>query len=197
MEKEEARRIVKEALKALSPAEVRSRSKVIAERLLQLPSFRESRTVMFFISLPHEVETIPMIEESLKLGKRVVAPVTREEILAAEVTRTPEGLSLVPGAFGIMEPTGREVPPGEIDFVAVPGLAFDLEGNRLGRGKGYYDRFLNELKADAFLCGVAFECQVLKRLPHDDEDIPVYALITERRLLRFRKRVRKPSRRFE
>jgi len=152
---------------------------------------------MFFISLPHEVETIPMIEESLKLGKRVAAPVTGEEISPAEVTFDSGGLYLVPGAFGIREPTGKKVPPGEIDFAVVPGLAFDLEGNRLGRGKGYYDRFLKELKADAFLCGVAFECQVLGEIPHGDEDIPVKALVTEERLIRFGKKIGKSSRRLE
>jgi len=143
--------------------------------------------------MPREVETIPMIEESLRLEKRVLAPVTRGEISPAEVTFDSGRLSLVPGAFGIMEPAGKKVPPDEIDFVVVPGLAFDLEGNRLGRGKGYYDRFLRKLKPDAFLCGVAFECQVLEEVPHADEDIPVNALVTEKRLLRFGRKVRGPS----
>jgi len=87
--------------------------------------------------------------------------------------------------------------PNEIDFVVVPGLAFDLKGNRLGRGKGYYDRFLKRLRNDASTCGVAFDCQLLDEVPHGPSDFRLDALVTESKAFTFSEKVKSRDRRLD
>jgi 5-formyltetrahydrofolate cyclo-ligase len=94
-------------------------------------------------------------------------------------------LELVPGVFGILEPRGSEVvEPGAIDFVLVPARGFDRQGNRLGRGGGYYDRYMSHPDFHAIRCGIAFAAQVLDAIPHDAHDLPVEVLVTEEGVLR-------------
>ena len=119
-----------------------------------------------------------MIEEALKLGKKIAVPAC--DIKAKEIKpcllRTLENRHLKKGAYGISEPSPcaqglgepfatQLIDPAKIDLCIVPGLAFDLSGNRLGRGLGYYDRFLSRLPESAHKIGLAFKFQVLKRLP--------------------------------
>jgi len=90
----------------------------------------------------------------------------------------------VPGVFGILEPAGSEiVEPGSIDFVLVPARGFDRSGNRLGRGGGYYDRYMSHPDFHAIRCGIAFAAQVLDAIPHDAHDLPVHILVTEEGVL--------------
>ena len=87
---------------------------------------------------------------------------------------------LAPGAYGILEPTGTEVVgPGGVDLVLVPARGFDREGNRLGRGAGFYDRYMSQPSFRATRCGIAFAAQVLPRVPCEAHDLPVEVLITE------------------
>jgi 5-formyltetrahydrofolate cyclo-ligase len=95
-------------------------------------------------------------------------------------------LDLAPGVFGILEPAGNEtVEPGSIDFLLVPARGFDRQGNRLGRGGGYYDRYMSHPDFRATRCGVAYSAQVLDAIPHDAHDLPVHILVTESGVLRF------------
>ena len=85
------------------------------------------------------------------------------------------------GAFGIIEPLGDEIDCNIIDFIIVPGVAFDRNLNRLGRGKGYYDRLLSE--SNAFFAGIGYQMQVLEKIPVEDHDIKMNCIITEREIL--------------
>ena len=89
------------------------------------------------------------------------------------------------GRYGILEPPAgtREIPISNLDLVLVPGLAFDTAGHRLGRGAGFYDRFLADPNLRAVTCGVGFEAQLLDNVPIDQWDIPLQAVATERRLV--------------
>jgi len=144
---------------------------------------------MFFLSMKDEVLTLPMIERAIKEGKRVCAPrvvLPERRMILIEAELKNGKVPFRRGAYGIMEPSGDEsVSACEIDFVVVPGRAFDRKGNRLGRGAGYYDSFLKCLSDDVFLCAVAFECQVLDEVPIDESDWPVDAVITEEKIYRF------------
>src|SRR5690606_18813616 len=94
--------------------------------------------------------------------------------------------SLPAGRFGVRAPSpqARAVPLAEIDLILVPGLAFDTEGNRLGRGAGFYDRFLATREGAAPpACGVCFEAQLVDRIPTEPWDVPMNAVVTERRLV--------------
>ena len=136
---------------------------------------------MFYVSMDGEVDTVPMIIETLKMGKRVAVPVTvlsEKKLYPAEISALKE---LSEGHYGIMEPkleSIRGVPLEEIDLVIVPGLAFDYKANRLGRGKGYYDRFLKSLPAKTPCLGLAFDFQVVEDLPVLQHDQPVFRVIS-------------------
>ncbi|GAG30094.1 unnamed protein product, partial [marine sediment metagenome] len=90
------------------------------------------------------------------------------------------------GKKGILEPKKeyyRLFSPEDIDLVIIPGVAFDLSGNRIGRGFGYYDNFLRKVRSSAKIVALAFEMQMVKKIPNDKNDIPVHKIITEKRTI--------------
>lgn len=161
----------------------KEKSRVIREKLLASEEFRKSRTVMTYVSLPAEVDTFHFNEEALKRGKRVAVPylgTADQEILASEITSMD---SLVKGPFGIFEPKDgckKRIPLEEIDLIVVPAIAFDRNNMRLGRGKGYYDRFLSKPDlSSAKTIGIAYRFQITDPLPQDPHDRPVHRVFTD------------------
>ena len=137
--------------------------------LEKYPAFLESETVFCYISAHGEVETHRLIEELLK-EKTVVVPycVDNDGNMIASQIRSMEDLR--EGSFGIPEPVlPKEFPKEEIDFVIVPGVAFDKDGYRLGYGKGYYDRFLCDISP--YKLGVCQKEFYIEKLPHGEYDI--------------------------
>ena len=176
---------------ALSPEEVVERSQRTVERLAALRAFREAKVVLLFASFGTELRTEGLIERCLAAGQDVVLPrvVRSPRHLGLHVIRS-LGEDCEPGCWGIPEPVpGRcvEVGPREVDFAVVPGVAFDLRGNRLGYGGGFYDRLLAEFRLDLWPDGIAAlacECQIVAEVPHEEKDIPVPLIITEERVVR-------------
>jgi 5-formyltetrahydrofolate cyclo-ligase len=187
MEKAEARRQVRQALNRISPAEREAASATICRSVGELGEFSVSETVMLFASLPDEFDTLPLIRQALAMGKRVFLPkvdVAERKLLVCQLT----GLgALRTGHYGVPEPPAdRLADPSLLHFILMPGLAFDLYGNRLGRGAGYYDRLLAAPRLQAKLCGAALSVQVLPEVPVDVKDQPVHMLVTELGVFRFR-----------
>lgn len=175
------------ARRALPPAERAARSVRIAERLLALPEMQEAERVLFYASVAEEVDTWPLLAAWLERGRIPLLPVVGRSggLLSAAPVRDLRA-DLAPGPFGISQPdldrTG-EVAWRSIQAVVLPGLAFDLRGYRLGRGAGYYDRSLPALGPAARRIGLAFECQVVERLPTEPHDVPVDRVVTEERII--------------
>ena len=164
----------------LTPAEIEQHSAVIAAYVCALPAFCVSPTIMVYMALPQEVQTMSIITQARQSQKRIAAPVTRgQDLVALELSEAP--MQLRRGRFGILEPCGtqRVIHPQEIGFIAVPGIAFDARGGRLGFGKGYYDRFLRQLPATTYRCGLAFGIQVVSCVPQASHDICMHGIITE------------------
>ncbi len=157
--------------------EIQRESLKIAERLFALPEYRRAETVYAYASMKKEVQTDWIIKNALDTGKRVFLPkVTGEaQMIFAEIRSMEELICTEP--FGIREPafsseeTGKD--PVIPELVLVPGLAFDKAGNRLGHGKGYYDRVLSELKSKTLLLGLSLSCQLVPEVPAEPFDIPV------------------------
>ena len=154
------------------------KSLAIKKQLFLKPQFLQADTIMFYIAKDGEVETSQMIKETLKMGKKVVVPVTRvkeKKIIPSCIEDFDKELEK--GPYGIYQPKRefmRKVMLKSIDLAVIPGLAFDTEGNRLGRGVGYFDRFLAKLsKHNIPVFGVAFKFQMIKKLPMFSHDIPV------------------------
>ena len=187
MEKAQAREEIARRLARLSPEARRDASACIRRRIADLPEFRRAATVLLFLSIADEADTFPLIADALAAGKAVAVPKVdaRRRRMDACVLRDP-ARGLAPGPFGILEPrTAEIVEPAAIDFVLVPARGFDREGNRLGRGGGYYDRYMAGPGFRAVRCGIAFAAQVLDHLPHAPHDLPVDLLVTEDGVLRF------------
>ena len=186
MEKAEARREVERRIAALTAEQRADASARIRQRIAELREYFRARTVMMFAAMPDEVDTLPIIEDALAAGKTVVLPHVGRGAgkMDARVVRD-VARELVPGTFGIPEP--RDCPvadPDTIEFVLVPGRAFDRQGNRLGRGGGYYDRFLARI--DAVRCGCVFAAQVLDAVPVEPHDVPLRIIVTEDEVIRAR-----------
>jgi len=182
MKKKELRKEILEIRRAQSEDEKKRKSVQIWKRLKRLPEFKNADTVMFYISLPDEVDTERMIKESITAGKKVVVPVVNREKGIIEPSELKDyEKELEPGTFGILEPKPayrRRVNTRDIDLVVVPGVAFDRCGNRLGFGAGFYDRFLKGLRGVPFV-GLAFDFQLKNRLPSGLHDISMDIIITE------------------
>ena len=176
--KKNIRREIVTMLNTQKEAERLKRSRVIQKKLFALKEFKEAKNIMFFASFDGEVDTFRMIEEAIKLGKQVVLPVIvkkEKRIIPCKITDLEKELDI--GPYGVKQPKLRKtqfVSPEDIDLVVVPGIAFDRAGNRLGRGEGYYDRFLKKLPNGIPTAGLAFSFQILKAIPSVRHiDIPV------------------------
>jgi 5-formyltetrahydrofolate cyclo-ligase len=176
---------------ALGPGEVTEKSKMVIKRLLEMEEYRKASAIMTYINFRNEVETTGLIRQAMADGKRVVVPVTdiiNHRIIPSLLLKFPEDLEL--GPLQILEPKAsslRLCNPALIDLVIVPGVAFDLEGYRLGYGGGFYDRFLPLTKPEAVTIGLSFEIQVLPRLVHSHHDIPVSYVLTEDRVIKIKR----------
>jgi 5-formyltetrahydrofolate cyclo-ligase len=179
--KENLRRECHKKLNGLQKDVKESSSLVIWEKLYSIPQFSDANTVSIYVSKDNEVETSGIFESLWADGKKVVlAPRIHGDIL--EMCEVRSIKNFVDGPYGLKEPSGFALPyGGDIDVVVVPGLAFDERGTRLGRGKGYYDRFLKSNKTYAI--GLAYEVQIHKNLPKDAHDMSMDMVITEKRII--------------
>ena len=180
--KHKIRSQIKDKIKSCSELEKSEKSGIIKNKLFNEEEFKKAKLVMFDVSLKDEVDTLTMIDEALETGKRVCVPVILKEdkrLIAGEIKDRKADLERQ--HFGIYEPKkGRvkEVPLDHIDLIVVPGVAFDKTNMRLGRGHGYYDRFLSAVPKKTKTIGLAFDCQVVENLPKEPHDIPVSKIIT-------------------
>ena len=177
MTKRELRQQIRTQKRRLSAAELAVMSEDICSKVLALASWQEAGTLLLYYPLPDEVDVRLLIKDAFESGKKVLLPVVKGDELELHLY---EGeASLKEGTFGIMEPTGPLFAPkhyGEIELAIIPGMAFDSAGHRLGRGKGYYDRLLPNLR-DAKLIGVCFPFQFLEEVPAEAHDISVCKVI--------------------
>ncbi len=161
----------------------RQKSRLIQKRLFTTPAFQAAKTVMLYCSFDGEVETGEMIKQAKKMGKNVAVPVTvrtEKKIIPSLVNNIEE--ELTDGPYGIKQPKQERqhfVDNDRLDLVVVPGVAFDRCNNRLGRGEGYYDRFLKLLPSTTPTIGLAFDFQLVDALPElEAHDIPVSLVLT-------------------
>lgn len=186
--KETIRRFALAARAALTDEERREKSELIHHFVTELPEFQAARTVMLFLNFRDEVETTMLAMEVLTQGKELVLPRcapggTLETYRVMDLTK-----DIKSGTYGIREPKADEaarIEPRTIDLVIVPGVAFDRQGNRLGYGAGYYDRFFQRLPAAVPLVAAVFECQLVPAVPVESHDHKMSRLITEKEIYDF------------
>jgi len=159
-------------------------SRRIMEQLFALPAYQQARTVMLYIGIRSEVRTREHVPEILASGRRVVVPYCQDDELGLFLLRDLDELE--PSGFGLCEPSptvrahsDRHCDVKDLDLIAVPGVAFDRRGARLGHGKAYYDRLLRNARPDTALVGLAFECQMFPAVPMGKRDVFMDLVITE------------------
>ncbi|MFL6474256.1 MAG: 5-formyltetrahydrofolate cyclo-ligase [Nitrososphaera sp.] len=159
----------------LNSDDVRKKSKVIQEYVINSKKFQDAEVVGAYSAFGSEVSTELIIWRARTLGKRIALPrVEDDKITFYEFTLTK---SLIQNRFGIMEPRPY-MHMANIDILLVPGIAFDKEGNRLGYGKGFYDRLLTGNRT-VFSIGLAYLFQIVDNLPHDTYDQRLDAIASE------------------
>lgn len=181
--KEKIRKKIKEKRINHIIEENRKKSGKVKEKLFDLKEFKEAETILFYISYNGEVFTHDMILESF-FRKNIIVPVSNPDDYSLTLSHLKSWEELNPGSYGILEPRVekiRKMKVEAIDLILVPGVAFDKKGNRLGHGKGYYDRLLE--KTNATKVGLAFEFQIVDKIPTDENDKPVDIIITEERVI--------------
>ena len=166
---------------ALAGAGLASASRGIAGRLCAEAEYTGARVIHTYVSKAQEVETDGIVRRALEEGRRVVVPVVaagQRDLRHAEIECLDE---LVPGPFGLRQPASASArwieQSGILDLVLVPGLAFDANGNRVGYGRGYYDRFLGRVAAP--LVGLVPNALLIEEVPMDEHDVPVDLVLTE------------------
>lgn len=159
------------------------KSALIRSKLFERQEFKDASTIMFYASFDGEVDTREMIKEAKAQGKKVVLPIIikEEKKIIPSLIEDLEN-DLTDGPYGIQQPKtkpAQELNLEALGVVVVPGVAFDKKANRLGRGQGYYDRFLKQLPSFVTTIGLAFDFQIVDNLPSlKDHDIPVSFVIT-------------------
>ena len=185
--------IVQEAKRALRaqvrtalqriPTGERAAASAQARSLLKLQAqWQAAQSVLFFAPLPQELDVWPLLSEALSVGKRVALPRFVAEARTYEACPIQDpALDLQIGQFGIREPISRcpRLSSDRLDLILVPGMAFDLRGRRLGRGRGYYDQFLKRLRGTT--CGVAFDQQIVDEIPVAPHDVHLDCILTPTR----------------
>jgi len=184
--KQALRTAVVAARDALDSSHRAKASHQITARIAVLPSFLRSRTILLNLPFRSEWDSALLAEEALAAGKRLVVPrvdAIARMLMLHEVS-DPER-EIAPGYRQIPEPLPSlpEVRASAVDWVLVPGVAFDLAGRRIGYGGGYYDRLLPTLRRDTPRVAGAFEVQVVDRVPAAPHDMDVDCLVTERRVI--------------
>ena len=181
MDKAQLRCRLRNGLLTLSPQQRQAKSLRACHRLIQTDAFQEASTVMLYLAMDHEADPTEAMQWAWDHGKTVLVPkvLWRERIMyPARIDGLDEPFDV--GRAGLRNPVSdRQVPLGQIDLVVAPGLAFDLQGHRLGRGGGYYDRFFSDGTVRAQRCGFAFEEQVVAHVPVQAGDQAMDFLVTD------------------
>lgn len=177
MEKSEIRAEVRRRIKELTPEQKSLSATKIFTRIEQNQNFAKAECIAIFASMRDEVSTDYALSAWLKMGKRIVVPRVEGDIMRF-YDYSPDRMQT--GSFGIEEPIGHhEVSPTEIDLIIVPARAFTRSGERLGRGGGFYDKYMSISGFRAYKIGIAFSIQIFDSLPCDAHDIKVDEVITD------------------
>lgn len=191
--KAQLRAACKRKRETLQPEEKKRLDRAVCENLAGCAEFRRAKKVFLYVPLPGEIDLIPLAKLCCRQKKTLAFPVTdpRTDRLTFRVLR--QGDKLERGAYGIPEPP-PDAPvclPDRHTFCVLPGLCFDREGNRLGYGKGCYDRFLSDFTGVSV--GVVWDELLLDILPTEPHDLPVSLIVTDREVVRIAPKSRKPE----
>ena len=173
--------------KNMNAENVNTFSNNIIETIMKLPEFLNCKNIMLYLSFGNEVNTYALARWCLENGKKVIVPYCineTREIIPFEINNLTSDLTK--SSFGIMEPKHNLLQKAdleEVDLIIVPGVVFDEYCNRIGFGAGYYDRFLPKRAKNTCTMGIAYDYQVINKIPTGVYDVPLDFIITEKRII--------------
>jgi 5-formyltetrahydrofolate cyclo-ligase len=185
--KDNLRKEMLEKRKTMETQNVSSFSNKIISSIMELPEFINSKNIMLYLSFNNEVNTYPLARWCLDNGKTIIAPYciqSQREIVPYKITNLMNDLTK--STFGVMEPNHNllsKVNIEDIDLIIVPGVVFDEHCNRIGFGAGYYDRFLPKRLKSTPAIGIAYDYQIIDKVPTGEYDVPLDFIITQERII--------------
>lgn len=179
IDKKALRKEMKQRKAALTPEQKATESERVWQHIEQLSCFRQAHHILLYHSLPDELITHNTIERWATQGKEIYLPVVIGDDL---VIRRYDHEAMQQGEFNIMEPMGNDIDTEVIQLIIVPGVAFDSNGNRLGRGKGYYDRLLSRTSSTCI--GVCYNCQLVDLIPTEPHDHVMQYIVTSQGVIK-------------
>nr|WP_052221024.1 5-formyltetrahydrofolate cyclo-ligase [Clostridium homopropionicum] len=179
-EKKRIRELINRKRISLKPEAKKVFDEIIFKKIIESAEYKNSRTILVYVSYNGEVDTHKFIQHALKDNKIVCVPkiVSKKEGMKAIEISDFEDLKI--GSYGILEPTSfnKKIDEESINLVIVPGVAFDLKGGRIGYGGAFYDRFLKNISKDTFKVAIAYDFQILKNIPMEVHDEKIHRIIT-------------------
>ncbi|MCC7572986.1 MAG: 5-formyltetrahydrofolate cyclo-ligase [Candidatus Methanofastidiosum sp.] len=183
LSKSELRAAIKEQIVNLDYAKKEVMDEKIRKNIYNLNEYWVAKTIFSYVSKDKEVDTLDLINHSISLGKTVCVPLTKKENNSLEMRKIEDLMDLKIGNFNILEPNDHAkcVNSKEVEILFIPGLAFGIGRERLGRGGGYFDRFL--VQSTGLKVGLAYEFQIFDSLPVQKHDIKMDMIITDKRII--------------
>ncbi|MCX7769712.1 MAG: 5-formyltetrahydrofolate cyclo-ligase [Proteobacteria bacterium] len=173
----------------LTEEEIIFKSSMIKDNLWKISEFTLAKNIFLFVNFRSEVRTIPIIERCFEEEKKVILPLTDVENKRLLLYYVENLKGLKEGAYGILEPSPeihKSANVKDIDCAIVPGSAFDESGGRMGYGGGFYDRLLPDLRPEVKKIGIAFELQIIEKVPLGYYDQKMDIIVTEKRIIRIK-----------
>ena len=179
MNKEELRKVLKGRRRQLTADQVTQSSAQVVQHILACDAYRKAQHIMGYLAFSNELNIDAFLRQALAEGKQVYVPqiISPTEMRPVRLKKLEQLVLDRYGIRSVAEPV-EVIDPKELDFILIPGLAYDRHGCRMGMGAGYYDRFLPQV-TQAFWLGVAYEALLQTSLPQDDYDVPVPQIVTE------------------
>ena len=180
MTKDEQRSKMRQSLASMSTQERQDASETVCKHLASIASITTADTLLAYLPLPDEVDLSSLLEQWIGESRTICVPIVswEDKTMRAGLLTTMDGEYLITGRHGLREPSDpHPVAPDTIDVMLVPGLGFDTGGGRLGRGGGYYDRFLATNRSPVVI-GVGFDCQILGSVHREEHDQLMTAVVT-------------------
>ena len=180
LRKKEIRHEVRLIKKKTTKDEQMAVGQKICEKLIQMPEFKQAKSISIYVAYNQEVPTIPIIQQALELGKKVASPIVENGEIEFYCYDSIE--SLKEGEYGILEPTKELGIPGNDSLIIMPGVAFDKNRNRIGYGGGYYDRYLAK-HPNSTTIAIAYDFQIYDEFDAEEKDYRPQKILTEKQLI--------------
>lgn len=180
-EKQKIRQRLKSLRLGLAAVERDDKNQTIEKQFFITEEFKKAKVISIYISDSEEVETKNIIKKVLQMGKKVAVPSLKN---GQPCMRFLQGVERLEDHIPFLTSNAPEAKPDNLDLIVLPGIGFDKKGARIGRGKGYYDKFLKEIKGKIPLIALAYDFQVLDEIPEEPHDVSLDKIITEKRVIK-------------